>query len=184
MDIKKKPFKFWVKSFLGIVALLSILGGVFCLSAATDSAIVSDDEYSDYYDSLMEPDTYLKQHQIGYEYGTLAGDYYYWKYIEPSQKMADSVYEAINSFNKDMFSKAIANNFVVPVNPKRDLMIYKNYKQLQIKRNYLERKMDPHNRFKDTMAWIGGMFSLFLMAYILLKAVMYIDRNNSSDMTL
>jgi len=173
------PWKKSVELGLRIVIVLSLLGGFYCGLSALGSAFVSEEEYSDYYQSSMERDTYLKWRQIGHEYGVLTQHYYNWKYLKHSQEEADRLYETISSMDngtKNIFSKAISNNFIVPIDPERDKRIIQDYERLQIKQNYLERKMDPYNRFKDVMAWLGGMFSLFLITFVSYKAFMYMRR--------
>ena len=49
-----------VEFVLPIVIMLSILGGFYCGISAWESAFVSGEEYSDYYQSLMKCDTYLE----------------------------------------------------------------------------------------------------------------------------
>jgi len=174
-----EPWRKSVELVLRIVIVLSVLGGFCCGLSAFKSTFVSGEEYSDYYQSLMERDPYLKLQQIGHEYGVFTEHYYYWKYIEHSQEEADRAYKTISSMDngtKNMFSKAISNNFIVPVDPERDKRIIQDYERLQIKRNYRERKMDPYNRYKDVMDWRGGICSLFLITFVSYKALMYMRR--------
>lgn len=178
--------RYLIKAFLRILIVLSFLGGFLCGMSAMGSAFISDDEYGDYYNSLMERDIYFKWRQIGHEYGSFVQRYYYYNYIEHSQEETNIVNDTINSFSqhKDLFSKAIANNFAVPVDLERDKRIMRDYQRLQSKQQHIERKLDPHNRFKDTMAWIGGMFSLFFITYLCYKALMYMGRYNDTDVIL
>jgi hypothetical protein len=161
---------------LRIILVLSGLGGLFCGLAAWESAFVSEKESSDYYDSLIEPDVYLKWRQIGREYGVYEAWYYKWKYLDHFRTLAD---ELCNE-HEDKISKAVSSNFAVRVDLERDREIMRDYARLQMIQDKLKRKMDPNNRFKDTMAWMGGMFSLFLITYVLGKTIIFLRNRQFS----
>ena len=177
MDENKSSIRSLVELMLIILILVSIIGGFICGILAYNTTIFTDEENAAYSDSLMDRNTYLRLGQIGHEYGGFARIYYQYIYIYNDQKGADEMYKRGNNSSNNQIKEAISKNFLVPINPERDEKIMNRYEQLQSARDSLERKINPRNRFKDTMAWIGGMFSLFLITFLSFIALMHLRGN-------
>lgn len=182
MDKNKLSIRSLVDQMLVVIIVILAVGSFICGISAYNAAIFTDEEYRAYSDSLMERDAYLKCGQIGYEYGIFASMYYQYKYIENDHISTDELLKKREDHAVgEQITNAISNNFAVPINTKRDEEILKRYEKLQIHQASLERKMDFHNRFKDTMAWIGGMLSLFLIVFVLYKALMRLRGINKTS---
>ena len=119
------------------------------------------DEESELHDALMGEEAYIKDRQLGEEFGYFAAQYWRVLVHEHDQAHWDRLIEIHRTFDTDAESErqikaAIDVGFVVPPNARRDKRLRDNYTRLVLRLPELSRRRFFSQRLKDCLAWIGA----------------------------
>jgi hypothetical protein len=148
-----------VRRFLAVVA---IGGALLCLGGAFNAISLSTDEKADVIVYQLPEEAFLKYRLIGDVYGSHAAEY--WRYViyerapehwEEIKGTAAAFPTILEELGKQV-QGATATEFRVSPSDARVGAILKEYDGIEARAPELIRRLSFAQRFKDTMAYIGG----------------------------
>lgn len=148
------------------ISSIFLIGAIICGFFAAVSFFPDENASEKIKYAEMTLDNYLNFRHIQQEYGTLAAENWYYR-ISGLQAIADLRYKS------PLVDRAVSAGFRVSPDPEKDAKFIKEYERLIGKYPDLVRRQDFSERFKDSMAWLGGLAIFIFLSKKFSKKLWY-----------
>lgn len=156
-----------------VLALVAITAALFCVVNAFNAFGLSAEEQADLAVNRLPEDAYLRFRVIGDEYGSHAAEY--WRYViyegTPQHwaelKRIAATFPTVSDELDKQVQSATAAEFKISPSDARVHALATEYEQIQERVPELNRRLSFAQRFKDTMAYVGGASLLGVVGWML-----------------